>query len=149
MSDKKSVLNSIPDGMRCKKASTSFFQFLSTVRNKIKDENPNYTDHDISKAAAIVWNKFSSEEKKPYNDLYIKEKLELEKNPQFVPIINNSTNKDNKRKIDEVYNDKKITLEKENSLSNCNKIYSLEYISNRLDFLDNEINSLKKKLDNN
>ena len=94
--------------MRYKRPSTAFFQYLFTRRDKIRESNPDFTDHQISKAAASEWNKFTAEEKKPYLDLYLKQKLELQKNQQFVPIIRNSmvdtndTNTNKKRKIQEV-----------------------------------------------
>ena len=102
MSTNMVTLESVPEGMRYKKASTSYFQYLYTRREKIRENNPDASDGEISKIAASEWNKFSQDEKKPYHELYLKEKSELQMNPQLVPIVKESMEKTKKRKIEEV-----------------------------------------------
>jgi len=125
----------VPEGMRFKRASTSYFQYLFTVRDKIREANPDLSDGQISKIAASQWNQFSAEQKKPYQELYLKEKSALLKNPQFVPIIkesmeNTSNITGNKRKFHEVDQESEPTL------------------SDRIEKLEKIVDSLKNQLDN-
>ena len=65
-------LTPTPVGMRPKKPSCSFLQYLLLRRQNIISANPNMNSKQIANIACQEWMRFSDKEKEPYVNLYQK-----------------------------------------------------------------------------
>ena len=52
---------------KIKKPSTAYFCFLNERRSKFREENPEMTMCNITKALTEVWKKLTDEERKKYD----------------------------------------------------------------------------------
>lgn len=56
------------DQAKVKRPMSSYFLFMNDRRNKFKEDNPDMTMCQITKALTEVWKKLTDEEKKKYED---------------------------------------------------------------------------------
>ena len=61
---KSSKNKKVKDPNAPKKATTSYFAFMSEVRSKVKEENPNLKTQEHSKIMGQMWRNMDSEDKK-------------------------------------------------------------------------------------
>ena len=66
------------DSAKIKRPMSSYFQFMNDRRMKFKDDNPDMTMCQITKALTEVWKKLTDEEKKKYEDMVAKDKIRYE-----------------------------------------------------------------------
>ena len=71
---KSSKNKKVKDPNAPKKATTSYFVFMSEVRSKVKEENPNLKTQEHSKIMGQMWRDMDSEDKKKYEELAEKDK---------------------------------------------------------------------------
>ena len=62
------------DPNKIKRPCSSYFQFMNDRRNKFKEDNPDMTMCQITKALTEVWKKLTEEEKGKYEDLASKDR---------------------------------------------------------------------------
>lgn len=62
-----------------KRAPSGYILFGQERRPQLKDEDPNMTFGELTKAIAAEWNEMSAKEKKPYNDKSAKAKVVADK----------------------------------------------------------------------
>ena len=66
------------DSAKIKRPMSSYFLFMNDRRNKFKDDNPDMTMCQITKALTEVWKKLTDEEKKKYEDQANKDRTRYE-----------------------------------------------------------------------
>ena len=71
---KSSKNKKVKDPNAPKKATTTYFAFMSEVRSKVKEENPNLKTQELSKIMGKMWRDMDSEDKKKYEELVEKDK---------------------------------------------------------------------------
>ena len=71
---KSSKNKKVKDPNAPKKATTTYFAFMSEVRSKVKEENPNLKTQELSKIMGKMWRDMDSEDKKKYEELAEKDK---------------------------------------------------------------------------
>lgn len=59
-----------PDDGRPKKPATAYMGWLSSVREKIKEENPGISVTDLVKIAGLKWRELTADDKAPYEEQY-------------------------------------------------------------------------------
>ena len=58
--------------VKCKKPITTFIRFSQDTRKYVRDANPSYGPHDVTKVLAAMWNdEISNEVKEEYKKRYI------------------------------------------------------------------------------
>ena len=57
-----------------KRPTTAFFYYTASVRESVKKENPSKTVGELSKIYGQMWADLSDEDKKPFNDMNMKDK---------------------------------------------------------------------------
>ncbi len=60
----------------------AFLHFCSAKRPKLKEENPSMGVGALAKQLSIAWKLMNSEQKKPYDDLAVKDKQRYEQQKQ-------------------------------------------------------------------
>ena len=66
------------DGTKIKRPMSSYFLFMNDRRNKFREDNPDMTMCQITKALTEVWKKLTDEEKKKYEDMVAKDRIRYE-----------------------------------------------------------------------
>ena len=82
-----------PQGMKAKKAQTSYLHFINTKENRqtvtqdYEKNNPGLklSPKHVVKELAKKWNSLTDDEKQPYQDLFLQEKARLADSPQWIP----------------------------------------------------------------
>lgn len=68
------------DPNRPKKPVPAFMRYMNSVREKIKEANPDFSTTDIGREAGRRWKEMSEEDKAPFQKAYEEEKEEFKKN---------------------------------------------------------------------
>ena len=66
------------DPNKIKKPCSAYFQFMNDRRNKFREDNPDMSMCQITKALTEVWKKLTDEEKQKYEDMAAKDRTRYE-----------------------------------------------------------------------
>lgn len=67
------------DVAKPKRAMSSYFMFMNDRRTKFREDNPEMSMCQITKALTEVWHKLTEDEKKKYTDMATEDKKRYEK----------------------------------------------------------------------
>ena len=111
---KSSKNKKVKDPNAPKKATTTYFAFMSEVRSKVKEENPNLKTQELSKIMGKMWRDMDSEDKKKYEELVEKDKQRYKNEMETysssdsdVEVSDNEEKKEKKEKKETKENKKK------------------------------------------